>query len=57
VLERHGWLVAVAAQDGRRRLLALSPSGHKKLEEALPAWQEAQEIVDRQLAAQQLSAR
>jgi len=51
LLERDGWLGAARSDDARERLLRITPAGRRKLEEAFPAWQEAQEMVSRNLEA------
>ena len=51
LLERDGWLGAARSDDARERLLRITPAGRRKLEEAFPAWQEAQETVSRNLEA------
>ena len=38
-----GWLERVHGDDGRERLYRLSPKGRSLLDEAIPAWSEAQE--------------
>jgi DNA-binding MarR family transcriptional regulator len=50
LLERNGWIGSDRSTDGRERRLQLTPAGRRKLEEAFPAWQEAQEIAGRNLA-------
>ena len=50
LLERNGWIRADRAADGRARPLRLTPAGRAKLEEAFPAWREAQDIAGRNLA-------
>jgi DNA-binding MarR family transcriptional regulator len=42
-MRRQGWLDAVPGEDGRIALLRITPSGRRLLEEAIPAWQQAQE--------------
>jgi len=49
LLERNGWIASDRSTDGRERPLRLTPAGRLKLEEAFPAWREAQEIVGREL--------
>jgi DNA-binding MarR family transcriptional regulator len=51
LLERNGWIGSDRSADGRERPLRLTEAGRRKLEEAFPAWQEAQEIAGRDLAA------
>ena len=51
LLERNGWIASNRSADGRERPLRLTPAGQAKLEEAFPAWQEAQAIAGRNLAA------
>jgi DNA-binding MarR family transcriptional regulator len=47
LLERNGWVSSdLSALDARERLLSLTPDGLLKLEEAFPAWKEAQEQVE-----------
>ncbi len=50
VLERHGWVGTARSEDARERLLRLTAAGLRKLVGAFPAWKEAQDLVDRQLA-------
>jgi DNA-binding MarR family transcriptional regulator len=50
LLRRNGWLSAVRSRDARERLLLASAAGREKLEQAFPAWQEAQQAVSRRLA-------
>lgn len=47
LLERNGWIETASSDDARQRPLRLTPAGRRKLEEALPAWAEAQDLVDR----------
>lgn len=50
-MEKNGWLAAAASQDdARERLLRLTADGRRTLEGAFPAWKEAQDLVDQQLA-------
>ena len=51
LLERNGWIASNRSADGRERPLRLTAAGQAKLEEAFPAWQEAQAIAGRNLAA------
>ena len=46
-LERNGWIATDRSTDGRERLLRLTPAGRAKLEEAFPAWRDAQDIAGR----------
>lgn len=46
VLERDGWLESVDSDDARLRPLRLTERGRQKLQEALPAWKEAQHLVE-----------
>ena len=54
-LERHGWIGADQGADARVRLLRITAAGRSKLERAYPAWKEAQELIDRQMASSPLS--
>lgn len=49
-LERNGWIIVGRSQDAREHPLRLTTAGRRKLEEAFPAWEEAQEFVGRELA-------
>jgi DNA-binding MarR family transcriptional regulator len=49
-LERNGWIGSERSTDGRERPLRLTPAGRAKLEEAFPAWREAQDIAGRDTA-------
>ena len=51
VLARRGWTATGRSRDGRERLLSITDAGLSKLESALPAWNQAQELAGRQLAA------
>lgn len=46
LLQRNGWVEPAPSQDARERPLRLTPAGRRKLEEAFPAWKEAQDLVD-----------
>lgn len=46
VLERDGWLESLESDDARLRPLRLTERGRRKLREALPAWKEAQDLVE-----------
>jgi DNA-binding MarR family transcriptional regulator len=50
VLERRGWIATAGSDDARERRLRITPAGRRKLERALPAWAEAQDLVERGLA-------
>jgi DNA-binding MarR family transcriptional regulator len=50
-LERNGWIASDRSTDARERPLLLTPAGRAKLEEAFPAWHEAQDIAGRNFAA------
>lgn len=49
VLERNGWVGTASAEDARKRPLRLTAAGRRKVEDAYPAWKEAQDEVERQL--------
>lgn len=49
VLERNGWISSGRSEDARERPLDLTAAGRQKLENAFPAWQAAQELVDQKL--------
>ena len=44
-MRSQGWLDDVPGEDGRTALLRITPVGRKLLEQAIPAWQQAQEQV------------
>jgi DNA-binding MarR family transcriptional regulator len=43
VMARSGWIAQRPGKDRRERLVRLSSSGVKKMQEALPAWNESQQ--------------
>lgn len=45
-LERQGWIETRETPDGRERPLALTESGRRALDAALPAWKEANDRLD-----------
>ncbi len=49
LLKRNGWIAAARSEDARERPVRLTQAGRRKLEGALPAWKEAQELVSRRL--------
>lgn len=51
VLESKGFLATGESDDARARPLELTAAGRAALEAALPAWREAQDLVDRRAAA------
>ncbi len=51
LLKRNGWIAAARSEDARERPVRLTQAGRRKLEGALPAWKEAQELVSRRLAS------
>jgi DNA-binding MarR family transcriptional regulator len=51
LLARNGWIATDRSTDGRERPLRLTSAGRRKLEEAFPAWREAQDITGRNFAA------
>jgi len=48
-MKARGWLEVVPDEDGRSQPFQLTPQGHKLLEKAVPAWNEAQQQVTRVL--------
>src|SRR5438034_7360448 len=48
-MKARGWLEVVADEDGRSQPFQLTAQGHKLLEKAVPAWNEAQQQVTRVL--------
>ncbi len=54
-LERNGYVHIKPGTDRRERVVALTPAGHKALVVALPAWQKAQDEVERTLGSNRLS--
>lgn len=45
-LERNGWIATDSSDDARVRMLRLTTAGRRKLEQAYPAWREAQDLID-----------
>ena len=50
LLGRKGWLAPAPSDDARERRMALTAAGRRKLEQAYPAWQRAQRMVEHQHA-------
>jgi DNA-binding MarR family transcriptional regulator len=48
-MKARGWLEVVPDEDGRSQPFRLTPRGRKLLEQAVPAWSEAQQQVKRVL--------
>jgi DNA-binding MarR family transcriptional regulator len=48
-MKARGWLEVVPDKDGRAQPFRLTPHGRKLLEEAVPAWREAQQQVKKVL--------
>ena len=44
-MKARGWLEVVPDEDGRSQPFRLTPQGRKLLEQAIPAWSEAQQQV------------
>lgn len=49
ILVRNGWLSLERGDDGRERIAALTASGVKKLAQAMPHWDRAQERMRKAL--------
>jgi DNA-binding MarR family transcriptional regulator len=43
LLRRNGWIEEARSGDARERRWRLTPAGRRTLDDALPAWQEAQD--------------
>jgi DNA-binding MarR family transcriptional regulator len=54
-MRRQGWLDDVPGTDGRVALLRITPAGKRRVEEAIPAWQQAQAQATALLGARQVS--
>jgi DNA-binding MarR family transcriptional regulator len=54
-MRRQGWLDDVPGADGRVALLRITPAGKRLVEEAIPAWQQAQAQATTLLGARQVS--
>ncbi len=48
-MKARGWLEVVPDEDGRSQPFRLTPPGRKLLEQAIPAWSEAQQQVKKVL--------
>ncbi len=53
-MRRQGWLDALPGEDGRTVLLRITPAGRRLVEEAIPAWQQAQEQATALLGERQV---
>ena len=54
-MRRQGWLDDVPGADGRVALLRITPAGRRLVEEAIPAWQQAQAQATTLLGEHQVS--
>ena len=54
-LERDGYVHIEPGTDQRERVVSLTPAGHQALVNALPAWQQAQDEIERRLGASRFS--
>jgi DNA-binding MarR family transcriptional regulator len=54
-MRRQGWLDDVPGADGRVALLRITPAGKRLVEEAIPAWQQAQAQATTLLGERQVS--
>ena len=54
-MRRQGWLDDVPGADGRVALLRITPAGKRRVEDAIPAWQQAQAQATALLGARQVS--
>jgi DNA-binding MarR family transcriptional regulator len=50
VLQQRGWIRLAPGADGRERPFRLTATGWRTLEAAFPAWQEAQALVEHDIA-------
>lgn len=55
ILERRGLITVVAGSDRRTRLVRLAEDGHAVLARALPAWEETNGRLSREMGPQQLA--
>jgi len=53
-MRSQGWLDDVPGEDRRTALLRITPAGRRLLEEAIPAWQQAQEQATALLGERQV---
>jgi DNA-binding MarR family transcriptional regulator len=51
-LVEGGWVLIQAGKDRREKLVSITEAGTAKLEEALPAWEQAQERMRERLPAE-----
>ena len=56
LLERNGWIEAVAASDKRLRRFTLTGAGRKRLEAAKPKWKKVQDQLRRSMTVEQWEA-
>ncbi len=55
VLERDGLVNVSAGDDARVRVIELTRAGHARLDQAYPAWREAQRAIARALGDQRMT--
>ena len=52
-MQQHGWLTTEpAAKDTRKLVLSLTDAGRRKVEEALPLWEKAQQEFENKVGSQ-----
>ena len=56
IMRREGWIEKRRGRDGRERNVALTRAGEKQLARVLPAWQEVQAKLQRQLGKERWSS-
>jgi len=56
IMHREGWIEKRRGRDGRERNVALTRAGEKQLARVLPAWQEVQAKLERQLGKERWSS-
>lgn len=55
-LQRKGWVIGQAPKQGRAVEMSLSAAGRRKVAEAAPMWQAAQEAFEAEFGREQASA-
>jgi DNA-binding MarR family transcriptional regulator len=55
-LHARGWLELARGEDQRERAVSLSRAGERAIARALPAWERAQDAVERRLGSGRLRA-
>lgn len=56
ILERNGWVTIQAGEeDSRQRVVSLSDKGYEQLDYAIPYWEQAQNMINKEMGVMVIS--